>query len=131
MRGLLVDFGGVLTTNVFDSFRSFGEAEGLDPQTVKRAFREDPQILHRAIESWLVAGAAEIVLVVPEDESELMRNLAGTAVILAFAFALIFRESAEVDRVTRACLDQGYTCWPVPSVTRMVWVWNPGSAART
>ena len=45
MRGLIVDFGGVLTTNVFDSFRAFGEAEGLDPQTVKRAFREDPEAL--------------------------------------------------------------------------------------
>jgi putative hydrolase of the HAD superfamily len=45
VRGLLVDFGGVLTTNVFDSFRAFGEAEGLDPQTVKRAFRDDPEAL--------------------------------------------------------------------------------------
>jgi putative hydrolase of the HAD superfamily len=45
VRGLLVDFGGVLTTNVFDSFRAFGEAEGLDPETVKRAFREDPEAL--------------------------------------------------------------------------------------
>ena len=45
MRGLLVDFGGVLTTNVFDSFRAFGDAEGIDPQTVKRAFREDPEAL--------------------------------------------------------------------------------------
>ncbi|MEA2459763.1 MAG: putative hydrolase of the superfamily [Thermoleophilaceae bacterium] len=45
MRGLLVDFGGVLTTNVFDSFRAFGEAEGLGPDAVKRAFREDPQAL--------------------------------------------------------------------------------------
>jgi putative hydrolase of the HAD superfamily len=45
VRGLLVDFGGVLTTNVFDSFRAFGEAEGLDPLTVKRAFREDPEAL--------------------------------------------------------------------------------------
>jgi putative hydrolase of the HAD superfamily len=45
VRGLLVDFGGVLTTNVFDSFRAFGEAEGLDPDTVKRAFREDPEAL--------------------------------------------------------------------------------------
>ena len=33
----------------------------------------------------------------------------------ATAFALIFRESAEVDRVTRACLADNYTCWPVPS----------------
>jgi putative hydrolase of the HAD superfamily len=38
-RGLLVDFGGVLTTNVFESFRAFGEAEGLDPDAVKREFR--------------------------------------------------------------------------------------------
>ena len=45
----------------------------------------------------------------------ILGNLAGTAIILGFALALIFRESAEVDRVTRACLDAGYTCWPVPS----------------
>ncbi|HZI91623.1 MAG TPA: HAD family phosphatase [Thermoleophilaceae bacterium] len=42
MRGLLVDFGGVLTTNVWDSFRDFCEAEGLEPDTAKRLFREDP-----------------------------------------------------------------------------------------
>jgi putative hydrolase of the HAD superfamily len=45
VKGLIVDFGGVLTTNVFDSFRAFGEQEGLDPETVKRAFREDPEAL--------------------------------------------------------------------------------------
>jgi hypothetical protein len=45
----------------------------------------------------------------------ILGNLAGSAITLGFAFALIFRESAEVDRVTRACLDAGYTCWPVPS----------------
>jgi len=45
----------------------------------------------------------------------ILGNLAGSAIILAFAFALIFRESAEVDHVTRACMDAGYTCWPVPS----------------
>ena len=32
MKGLLVDFGGVLTTNVWDSFRAFCDAEGLDPR---------------------------------------------------------------------------------------------------
>ena len=32
VKGLLVDFGGVLTTNVFDSFRDFCVAEGLDPR---------------------------------------------------------------------------------------------------
>ena len=43
--GLLVDFGGVLTTNVFQSFKQFAEAEGLPPDTVKQAFREDREAL--------------------------------------------------------------------------------------
>ena len=42
---LVVDFGGVLTTNVFDSFREFCVGEGLEPDTVKRLFREDPEAL--------------------------------------------------------------------------------------
>ena len=42
-------------------------------------------------------------------------NLVGTAMILGSAFALILRESVELQRVTQACLDAGYTCWPVPS----------------
>jgi len=45
VKGLLVDFGGVLTTNVFDSFRAFCEDEGLDPQAIKRLFREDRRAL--------------------------------------------------------------------------------------
>ena len=45
MKGLLVDYGGVLTTNVFDSFRAFCSDEGLDPDTIKRLFREDPRAL--------------------------------------------------------------------------------------
>jgi epoxide hydrolase-like predicted phosphatase len=45
VKGLLVDFGGVLTTNVFDSFKGFSEAEGLPPDTVKKAFREDREAL--------------------------------------------------------------------------------------
>jgi epoxide hydrolase-like predicted phosphatase len=44
-RGLLVDFGGVLTTNVFESFRAFCAGEGLDPNTIKDKFRSDPEAL--------------------------------------------------------------------------------------
>jgi epoxide hydrolase-like predicted phosphatase len=44
-RGLLVDFGGVLTTNVFESFRAFSVAEGLEPDTIKDKFRSDPRAL--------------------------------------------------------------------------------------
>jgi epoxide hydrolase-like predicted phosphatase len=40
-RGLLVDWGGVLTTDVFASFRVFCAAEGLPPDTVRDLFRED------------------------------------------------------------------------------------------
>jgi putative hydrolase of the HAD superfamily len=40
-RGLLVDFGGVLTTNVFESFRAFCETEGLDPNAFLDLFRGD------------------------------------------------------------------------------------------
>jgi len=40
--GLLVDFGGVLTTNVFASFAAFCEAEGLAPETVRDRFVGDP-----------------------------------------------------------------------------------------
>jgi epoxide hydrolase-like predicted phosphatase len=45
VRGLLVDFGGVLTTNVFESFRAFCDTEGLDPDAVRLLFREDPAAL--------------------------------------------------------------------------------------
>jgi putative hydrolase of the HAD superfamily len=40
--GLIVDYGGVLTTDVFASFRVFCEAEGLDPETVRERFLRDP-----------------------------------------------------------------------------------------
>ena len=45
MRALLVDFGGVLTTNVFESFRAFCREEGLDPDAFLNLFRSDPEAL--------------------------------------------------------------------------------------
>jgi putative hydrolase of the HAD superfamily len=42
---VLFDFGGVLTTPVWDSFAAFCESEGLEPDAVKRLFREDPEAL--------------------------------------------------------------------------------------
>ena len=41
--GLIVDYGGVLTTDVFASFRAFCAAEGLEPDTVRDHFRGDPE----------------------------------------------------------------------------------------
>ena len=41
--GLLVDFGGVLTTSVFASFEAFGADEGLEPGHIANAFRNEPE----------------------------------------------------------------------------------------
>jgi epoxide hydrolase-like predicted phosphatase len=43
MRGLLVDYGGVLTTNVFASFATFCRERGIDPDLVKNLFRADEE----------------------------------------------------------------------------------------
>ena len=45
----------------------------------------------------------------------ILGNIAGSAVIFGSALALILRESIEIDRITRACLDNGYTCFANPS----------------
>ena len=42
-------------------------------------------------------------------------NLAGSVVIFGSALMLILRESVELDRLTRLCMDAGYFCFPTPS----------------
>jgi epoxide hydrolase-like predicted phosphatase len=42
---VLFDFGGVLTTPVWDSFAAFCRTEGLAPDTVKKLFKTDPEAL--------------------------------------------------------------------------------------
>jgi putative hydrolase of the HAD superfamily len=39
--GLLIDWGGVMTTNLLASFRAFCEAEGLDPNALAGTFRSN------------------------------------------------------------------------------------------
>jgi putative hydrolase of the HAD superfamily len=41
LKGLLMDWGGVMTTNLFASFGVFCEAEGLLPENLRAAFRHD------------------------------------------------------------------------------------------
>lgn len=43
LRGLLIDWGGVLTTSVFDAFAEFGRREGLAPDAVAVLLRTDPE----------------------------------------------------------------------------------------
>ena len=42
-RGLLVDWGGVMTSNMFETFSSFCTREGLSPDVVAKQFRSDPE----------------------------------------------------------------------------------------
>jgi epoxide hydrolase-like predicted phosphatase len=44
-RALLVDFGGVLTTDIWSSFAAFCRERGLDPEAARQLFREDPHAL--------------------------------------------------------------------------------------
>jgi putative hydrolase of the HAD superfamily len=44
-KALLVDFGGVLTTEVWSSFAAFCAERGLDPDAAKSLFRENPDAL--------------------------------------------------------------------------------------
>jgi len=61
--GLLVDYGGVLTTDLFASFTSFCNVEGLEPTALADAFRRDPAARGLLIE--FETGRVE------EDEFEL------------------------------------------------------------
>ncbi len=40
--GLLIDWGGVLTSNLFDSFRDYCLRSNIDPQTLRERFSSDP-----------------------------------------------------------------------------------------
>lgn len=49
-RGLLVDYGGVLTTNLFESFGAFCREEGLEQGVVMRQFAGNPEARELLIE---------------------------------------------------------------------------------
>jgi putative hydrolase of the HAD superfamily len=83
MRALLVDYGGVLTSNVFESFREFCVAERLDPDAIRRLFREDPRALElvRGLETGAIDqdefGERFGELLEIEDRSELVERMFG------------------------------------------------------
>ena len=74
VKGLIVDYGGVMTTDVFASFRAFCEAEGLAPDTVRDRFFGDPdarELLERletgkAAEPEFETAFSELIGVAPD-----------------------------------------------------------------
>ena len=45
----------------------------------------------------------------------ILGNILATAIIFGFAFAMIWREHMELDRIIKVCLDAGTVCWPEPA----------------
>jgi putative hydrolase of the HAD superfamily len=95
--GLLVDWGGVMTTDVFGTFGAFCAAEGLSAETVRDRFRHDPtsRELLAGLEDGSLperdfeVGFAEVLGVAPEN-------------LIARIFAASELESAMVEAVRRA-----------------------------
>lgn len=84
--GLLMDWGGVMTTNLFAAFGAFCDAEGVDPALLGNAFRHDKEaraLLIRFEEGKLeddvfAAGLAEKLGLAPERaEGMIDRMMAG------------------------------------------------------
>lgn len=98
MKGLLVDFGGVLTTNVFESFRAFCEDQGLDPEAFITLFRERPEA--RAALREVETGR------IPEDEFSArigaMLGLADSGRLIDRLFAGMTADGEMVAAVRRA-----------------------------
>jgi hypothetical protein len=64
-----------------------------------------------------VPGITGLVVAYPfwrRDEA-IFGNIIATSIIFGFAFAMIWREHVELDRIVQACLDEGRVCWPSPS----------------
>jgi epoxide hydrolase-like predicted phosphatase len=96
-RGLLVDYGGVLTSNLFDSFRAFCELEGLEPETVGRRFREDRECRE------LLIGLETGLLDEEEFEAQFADQLGVPAPdLIARMFARSEPDEAMVQAVRRA-----------------------------
>src|SRR5437660_1348677 len=85
-RGLLIDWGGVMTTNLLASFEAFCEGEGLDPEALAGAFRGNEQAREllfafeegRIAESEFELGLAEL-LGVSSAEGLIDRLFAGSS----------------------------------------------------
>ena len=98
MKGLIVDFGGVLTSNVFDAFRDFCRDEGIEPESVRTLFREDPRALQ-------LVRSLEVGEIEEEDFStgfgELL-GIADTSDLVNRIFGRVEPDDAMVAAVRRA-----------------------------
>ena len=62
-------------------------------------------------------GIVGLIVAIPfwRRSEAIFGNIIGTAIIFAFAFAMIWREHVELDQIVKTCLDAGTVCWPQPA----------------
>ena len=97
-RALIVDFGGVLTTNIWAAFESFCEREGLDNDTVLALFRDNAEAL-------AVLRGLETGELADEDFEERFGRLVGVADhqgLIARMFADLRPEESMIETVRQA-----------------------------
>ncbi|MEK6251398.1 MAG: HAD family phosphatase [Actinomycetota bacterium] len=96
-KALLVDFGGVLTTDIWSSFAAFCEQRGLDAGAAKQLFRENPDAL--AMLRGLETGEVE-----PADFERRFAALLGTEPdgLVAGLFAGLRPDQPMLEAVGRA-----------------------------
>ncbi len=97
MKGLLIDYGGVLTTSVLDAFREFCDVEGLDPDAILSLYLED------AIAIAELHGLETGILPEREFELALARRLglASSENLLGRVFAGLSPEPLLIEAVRR------------------------------
>ena len=97
LRGLLVDFGGVLTTDVFVAFQEFCVAEGLPPDAVRDRFMGDPEA--RGLLGDLETGALTVAEFEPRFAEVLGVEAEG---LVDRLFAGMLPDEAMIEAVRRA-----------------------------
>jgi putative hydrolase of the HAD superfamily len=133
VRGLIVDYGGVMTTDVFASFRAFCTAEGLAPDTVRDRFFGDPgarELLERletgkAAEPEFEAAFSALIGVAPDglidrmfghmvpDEAMIEGVLAARRAGVRTA---MLSNSWGEDRYDRAQLERLFDAWVISGI---------------
>jgi len=93
-----VDFGGVLTTDIWSAFAAFCEAEGLAPDAVKDAFRSNPDALKllRGLETGELDEAAF------EPRFGALLGIGNTAGLIGRLFAGLGPDEAMIEAVRAA-----------------------------
>jgi len=97
--GLLIDWGGVLTSNLFHSFREYAQTTGLDTNALAGVFRADPTAREHLI-------ALETGALTEEEFETLFADLLGVEPegLIDGLFAGVKSDDAMIEAVKRARL---------------------------